>query len=390
MTLKTSSRGSIPPFLALDILRQANARAAAGDSVLHLEVGEPATAAPEAVRRAAIAAIEAGRVGYTDAGGLPSLRRRIARSYLERYGEEVDPARVMVTTGSSGGFLLAFLAAFDVGDRVALAAPGYPAYRYILSAVGLEPVLLPVTAADRYQPTPALLDSLERPVDGLIVASPSNPTGTMLDRQHLAALLNYCRARGIRVVSDEIYHGITFGPSPTTVLSLGDEAIVVNSFSKYFSMTGWRIGWLVLPEALVRSVECLIQSLFISAPLVSQVAGEAAFDCKAELDAYVAAYARKRNLLVERLPKAGFTRLAPADGAFYLYADVGDLTNDSQNFCARMLEEIGVAMTPGVDFDPERGHRFVRISFAGAESEIASACDRLERWIKGLRGNGRA
>ncbi len=386
MALKVASRAAIPPFIVMDVLRAANERAAAGEEVLHLEVGQPATPAPRGVLEAARRALRHDQIGYTDALGIPPLRRRIAEHYGESYGVDLDPDRVAVTTGSSGGFLLAFLAAFDAGDRVALVAPGYPAYRNILSALGVEAVLLPSELAHRFQPTPALLDAVEGPLDGLIAASPSNPTGTMLGRGELKALIDYCGDRGLRFISDEIYHGITYGEPAASALEFTDDAIVINSFSKYFSMTGWRLGWMVLPPDLRRQVECLAQNFFISAPTLSQIAGVAAFDCRAELDANVARYARNRAILLDRLPKAGFDRLAPADGAFYLYAEVGRLTNDSDAFCRRVLAETGVAITPGIDFDPDRGHRYLRFSFAGPEPEMAEAAGRLEAWLRGTPG----
>ena len=381
MTLKVASRGRVPPFIVMDVMRAANERAAAGEDVLHLEIGQPGTPAPRAVLDAARRALEEDRIGYTDAHGIPPLRDGLARHYLEAYGIEVDPERIMVTTGSSGGFLLGFLAAFDIGDRVALAAPGYPAYRNILTALGVEPVLLPSEAEHRFQPTPELLDAVEGPLHGLIVASPSNPTGTMLDRAALAALVDYCGDRDIRLISDEIYHGICYGARAVSALEFSDRALVINSFSKYYSMTGWRLGWMVMPEDLLRPVECLGQNLFISAPTLSQFAGLAALDCQEALDGYVTAYARNRNLLLGELPQAGFDRLAPADGAFYLYAEVTHLTNDSEAFCRRMLAETGVATTPGVDFDPERGNRYLRFSFAGPEAEMAEAARRLKAWL---------
>jgi len=381
MALKTAQRGAISPFIVMEVMRDANERAARGEGILHLEVGQPGTPAPRAVLEAAKRALDDERIGYTDAMGIPALRQRIARHYRESYGVAVDPERIVVTTGSSGGFLLGFLAAFDPGDRVALAAPGYPCYRNILAALGNRPVLLATEPEHRFQPTPALLQAVTDPLAGLIVASPSNPTGTMLDRAGLQALVDYCADQGIWLVSDEIYHGISYGGPAVSALQLTDQAIVINSFSKYYSMTGWRLGWMVLPEALLRPVERLAQNLFISPPTLSQFAGLAAFDCRAELDGYVARYARNRALLLDQLPRAGFDRLAPADGAFYIYADVGRLTNDSQDFCRRMLAETGVATTPGVDFDPERGHRFVRFSFAGPEAEIAEAARRLGDWL---------
>jgi aspartate/methionine/tyrosine aminotransferase len=380
MALKIARRGQIPPFIAMDVLRAANERALAGDDVLHLEVGQPSTPAPSAVLAAAHGALESETLGYTDALGLPPLRAAIAAHYRQHYGVAIDPGRVVVTTGSSGAFLIAFLAAFDPGDRVGLASPSYPAYRNILRALDLVPVELPAGAGQRYQATPDLVRGHQGRLDGLIVASPANPTGTMLTPDEIAALGRYCLEMGIRFISDEIYHGITYGETAATALASCDEAIVVNSFSKYFSMTGWRLGWMVAPPALVRAAECLAQNLFISPPALSQHAAIAAFASRDELDANVARYAANRALLLAELPKAGFDRFAPADGAFYLYADVGHLTNDSPEFCRRMLREIGVACTPGTDFDPARGHATLRLSFAGTEATIAEAARRLTSW----------
>ncbi|MSO71960.1 MAG: aminotransferase class I/II-fold pyridoxal phosphate-dependent enzyme [Alphaproteobacteria bacterium] len=380
--LKVSRRGVVPPFIVMEVMRAANARQAAGGDVLHLEVGQPSTSAPAGVIAAAKAALSGDVIGYTEALGIPPLRQRIARHYREIYDVAVDPARVVVTAGSSGAFLLSFLAAFDAGDRVALAAPGYPAYRNILSALGVEPVSLPAGPATRFQPTPELLDRVAGPLHGLIVASPANPTGTMLDRAELTRLATYCAQRGIRLVSDEIYHGIAYGRIATTALSVTGDAVIINSFSKYFSMTGWRLGWMVLPEDLLRPVECLAQNLFISPPTLSQHAALAAFDCRAELDGNVARYARNRAVLLEELPKAGLSDLAPADGAFYIYADVARFTNDSEAFCKRLLAETGVAATPGIDFDAERGHTSLRFSFAGATADMAEAARRIKAWLK--------
>ena len=382
MALKVARRGAVPPFIAMEVLRDANERAARGENILHLEVGQPSTSAPRGVIEAAKRALDRDQLGYTEALGIPPLRQRIARHYRDMHGVSVDPARVVVTTGSSGAFLLSFLAAFDPGDRVALAAPGYPAYRNILVALGITPVNLPTDADTRFQPTPALLDRIEGRIDGLIVASPSNPAGTMIDADSLRRLYDYCRARQVRLVSDEIYHGITYGMKPTTALALGDDAIVINSFSKYFSMTGWRIGWMIAPTDLLRPIECLAQNLFISPPTLPQIAASAAFDCGDELEANVRRYAENRALLLRQLPRAGFDRLAPADGAFYIYADVSRLTNDSEEFCRRMLAEAGVAATPGLDFDAERGHQFIRFSFAGSAADIATAAERLLEWRK--------
>ncbi len=382
MALKAARRGTIPPFIVMDVMTAAAERERQGGDVLHLEVGQPGTGAPSKVIAAAHRALDSQVLGYTLALGVPPLRQRIAEHYQAAYGVSVPIERIVVTTGSSGGFLLSFLSAFDVGDRVALAAPGYPAYRNILSAVGVTPVELETDAEHRFQPTPDLLDALDAPIDGLIVASPSNPTGTMLSPAELAALSGYCQERGIRLISDEIYHGITYGMEAATALQSSDSALVINSFSKYYSMTGWRLGWMVVPEDLVRAVECLAQNLFISPPTLSQHAAVAAFDCGEELDANVARYAASRDLLLEALPRAGLDRLAPADGAFYIYADVRHLTNDSEVFCRRMLAETGIAATPGVDFDTGRGHGTVRFSFAGPTEDMAAAADRLYDWLR--------
>jgi aspartate/methionine/tyrosine aminotransferase len=380
VALKVAGRGQIPPFIVMDVLRAANEREAAGHGALHLEVGQPGTGAPAGVIAAAHAALDADKLGYTEALGIPPLRAAIARHYREQYGLDVPEARIVVTTGSSGGFVLAFLSAFEAGDRVALAAPGYPAYRNILSALGIEVVDLLTGPESRFQPTAALLEAQDLQVDGLIVASPSNPTGTMLSADELRDLAACCARRGIRLISDEIYHGITFGLPAASALASSDDAIVINSFSKYFSMTGWRIGWMVVPEALLRAIECLAQNLFISPPSLSQHAAVAAFDCRAELDANVARYARNREVLLHELPKAGFERLAPADGAFYLYADIRHLSNDSVAFCRRMLDETGVATTPGTDFDPQRGAGTMRFSFAGSTEDMEEAARRLIAW----------
>lgn len=377
---KVARRAAIAPFIVMDVMRAAHEEASRGTDVLHLEVGQPSTPAPSAVLREAQAALATDRLGYTEALGLESLRQRIASHYKETYGVAVDWQRVVVTTGSSGAFVLAFLAAFDAGDRVAVAVPGYPAYRNILQALGVEVVLLPVGPETHFQPAPHHLDAVGGRLDGLIIASPANPTGAMLTRDALSDLVGYCRARGIRLVSDEIYHGITYAAAAETALAFDHQAIVVNSFSKYYAMTGWRLGWLVLPDELLRPVECLQQNLFISPPTLSQRAACAAFACRDDLDANVRRYARNRTVLLDSLPGAGFGTLAPADGAFYLYADVSQRTTDSVALCQRMLREIGVAVTPGTDFDPVHGHTGVRFSFAGSAEDISAAAERLMRW----------
>jgi aspartate/methionine/tyrosine aminotransferase len=384
MALKVGRGAKAPPFIVMDVITAANARQAAlppgSPDILRMEVGQPGTGAPAGAVAAAQAALAGGApLGYTEAFGRRGLRSRIARHYQDWYGLEVSPERIAVTVGASGAFPLAFLAAFDAGDRVAMAAPFYPPYVNILTALDITPVLLAADAATRYQPTVAMLEALGPPPDGLIVASPCNPAGTMLHPDELAALARWCDANGVRLVSDEIYHGLHYDSPLATAAANSPHAIVVNSFSKYFSMTGWRVGWMLLPEDLVRPVECLAQNLFISAPHIAQVAAEAAFECGTELRANVARYRRSRDLLVGALPAAGFA-LGPAEGAFYLWADVGGLTRDSEAFCARMLAEAGVAAAPGVDFDRARGGRFVRFSYCGPEADMAAAAERLAIW----------
>ena len=383
MALKTGRGAAAPPFLVMDVITAANARAAAlppgAPRIIRMEVGQPATGAPAG----ALAAVRAGLaapMGYTEALGRPSLRARIARHIGEWYGLSLPAARIAVTVGASGGFPLAFLAAFDPGDRVAMATPFYPPYVNILTALGMEPVLLPTGPETRFQPSIALLEALDPRPDGLIVASPCNPAGTMLSPAELADIARWCHANGVRLVSDEIYHGLTYDQPIATAAASSPSAIVINSFSKYFCMTGWRVGWMVLPEDLVRPVECLAQNLFISAPHISQLAAEAAFDCGAELQSNLARYRRSRDLLLATLPQAGFSRISPAQGAFYLYADIADRTDDAADFCRRMLHEAGIAAAPGIDFDRARGHHFVRFSYCGAAADMAEAAERLTRW----------
>jgi aspartate/methionine/tyrosine aminotransferase len=381
MAHKIARRSEIAPFIVMDVMRAAATRDAAArtqaDRAVHLEVGQPGTPAPVLVREAAKRALESDKLGYTLALGIPELRQAIARHYRDAHGIALDWERVCVTVGSSGAFLLAFLAAFDAGDRVALADPGYPAYRNILKALDCVPVGLAAEAKTRFQPAPETLDAA---LAGLIVASPANPTGSMLAPGALEALVRACRARGIRLVSDEIYHGIVYDGRAETALAHGEDMFVVNSFSKYFSMTGWRLGWLIVPPDMVRAVERLAQNLFISPPTLAQHAAVAAFGAREELEGHVRNYRANRDYLLTELPKAGFRDFAPPDGAFYLYCDIGHLTNDSAEFCARMLAEAGVAATPGKDFDPARGHRTMRFSFAGTMDDMREAAARLKAW----------
>jgi len=381
--MKISRRSAVDPFIVMDVMEAARRREAAGASVIHMEVGQPGTPAPRLAVEALERALRSDALGYTVALGLPALRERIARLYRDWHGLDVPAERIAVTTGSSAGFLLSFLSLFDAGDRVAIADPGYPSYRNILKALNLEPVRLEAGPNTRFQPTPGLIDAIEAesgPVQGLLTASPANPTGTMLDLADLTALAAACAARGAAFISDEIYHGISYGEPAHTALEVTDDVFVVNSFSKYFSMTGWRIGWLVVPESHVRTVERLAQNLFICAPNASQVAALGALEAEEELEANVTVYARNRDILLEELPKAGIGAFAPCDGAFYLYADISDLTDDSRAFCDRMLAEAGVAATPGHDFDPVRGARTMRFSFARSTPEIIEGARRLKAW----------
>jgi aspartate/methionine/tyrosine aminotransferase len=377
-----SQRGAISPFIVMDVMQAAAEREALGHNVIHMEVGQPSTPAPRAALARVAAALERETMGYTVALGLPALRQRIADYYLEHYGVVVAPEQVVVTTGSSAGFVLAFLALFDAGAKVALPAPGYPCYRHILTALGQVPVPIVTDDAGRWMPTGAQIDAARHAqgISGLVIASPANPTGTMLEPARLAEIAAACRRNGVWLISDEIYHGLTYGMAEETALAHSEDAVVVNSFSKYFSMTGWRIGWLVVPPALVRPIERLAQNLYISPPTVAQVAALGAFDGKDELEANRKVYAENRALLLDELPKLGLDRIVPADGAFYLYLDVGQFTADSLAFSKQMLAEIGIAATPGVDFDAERGNRFVRFCYAGTTANMAEAVRRLRGW----------
>ncbi len=377
--MRASRRGSVDPFIVMDVMEAARAAEAAGRHIIHMEVGQPSTPAPGGARRALAAAMEADALGYTVALGLPALRARIARLYRDWYGVDLDPARVIVTSGSSAAFLLAFTALFDAGERVALGEPGYPSYRQILKALSLVPAGIPTRAEDRYQPRP---EEIPAEVAGLIVASPANPSGTMLSRAALGGLIAAAQARGIAFVSDEIYHGLHYEGRAVSALEISDDVYVINSFSKYFSMTGWRVGWMVVPPDHVRLVERLAQNMFICPPHASQVAALAALDCGAELEGHRAVYAENRRLMLEGLPRAGFTRIAPPDGAFYIYADVSDLTGDSRALAAEILDKAGVAVTPGLDFDPVRGARTLRFSYARSTADIREGLARLHDFMR--------
>jgi aspartate/methionine/tyrosine aminotransferase len=385
--LQPSARSAVPPFMVMDVMAAAARLEAQGRRIIHMEVGQPAVGAPTTAIAAARAALSAGPLGYTETLGIASLRRRIARAYGEWHGLDIDPARVVVTTGSSGGFVLAFLAAFEAGDRVAVALPGYPPYRHILTALGCEPVCIETSPQTRWSITSEALLALHRtkPLKGVIVGSPANPTGTMMTASALAELIHCAEDAGITFISDEIYHGLDYAFAAESAARITDDAIIINSFSKYFCMTGWRIGWMVVPPSLVRAVERLQGNLAISVPTLSQIAAEAAFDARAELTTVKHGYEENRRILVEGLPRAGLDSFLPADGAFYLYADVSRFSTDSFAFATRMLEEAGVAATPGVDFDPLHGRNFLRLCYAGAREEMHEAVERIGAWLKGGR-----
>lgn len=381
-----SKRSDVEPFHAMDVLAEATRRRQAGHAVISMAVGQPSHPTPRAALEAARTALDHGRIGYTDALGTLALKQTLAGHYRTRHGLEIDPARIAITTGSSAGFNLAFLTLFDPGDSVAIARPGYPAYRNILAALGLDVVEVPVTAETHFTLTPESLEAAQvasgKRLKGVLLASPANPTGTVTGRAALKALADYCADRSIAFISDEIYHGLTFVGEETSALELTDEAIVINSFSKYYCMTGWRIGWMVLPERLVRPVERVAQSLYISAPELSQIAATAALGAGAELDTYRESYRRNRDFLMQRLPEIGFSIASPMDGAFYAYVDVTRFTNDSMAFARKMLADINVAATPGLDFDPIEGHRAMRLSYAGSNAEIEEAVERMAAWLK--------
>ncbi|MEQ9693535.1 aminotransferase class I/II-fold pyridoxal phosphate-dependent enzyme [Shimia sp. SDUM112013] len=377
--MRNSRRGMVDPFIVMDVMEAARQAEVDGRHIIHMEVGQPGTPAPEGARQALANAMAQDAMGYTVALGLPALRERISRLYGAWYNVDLDPARVIVTPGSSGAFLLAFTALFDAGDRVAIGAPGYPSYRQILKALSLTPVDLQTSEANRLQPVPA--DFADMDVQGLMVASPANPTGTMLDKGSMSALVEACAAKGAAFISDEIYHGIEYEAKAVTALEIADDCYVINSFSKYFSMTGWRVGWMVVPEDHVRTVERLAQNMFICAPHASQVAALAAMDCHEELEANMQVYRANRQMMIDGLPKAGFTSFAPPDGAFYVYVDVSQFTEDSRAFAREILDEAGVAVTPGLDFDPVRGAGTLRFSYARSTADIAEGLARLKRFM---------
>ncbi len=382
---KIARRADISPFIVMDVMARANEKEASGENIIHMEVGQPATRAPQKVIDAAHRALDEDRLGYTEATGLPVLRARISAHYQQRYGLDVPDRRIIVTTGSSAGFVLAFLALFDKGDKVALPVPGYPCYPHILRALDIHPLMVRTDNRTRWCLDVDHLDGLERQgheISGVLVASPNNPTGVIMEDHRLQALAGFCDHSGIPLICDEIYHGLSYQRHPESALAFGKNVIVINSFSKYFSMTGWRIGWMVVPEKLVRPVERLQQNLYINAPTLSQLAAVSAFDCMDELEGYRRAYEQNRNFLLRELPEIGFDKILPADGAFYLYADVSRFTDDSRKFTRQLLEETGVALTPGNDFDAEYGHHFLRFSYARSHADMQEAVKRLKAWMR--------
>lgn len=377
--MRHSSRGDVDPFIVMDVMEAARQAEAAGRHIIHMEVGQPATGAPAAARAALAEQLE-NPLGYTVGLGLPALRARIAQHYADTYDVSISADRVVVTSGASGAFLLAFSALFDNDERVGLGLPCYPSYRQILRAVGLTPVEVTTTDQGRYQPQP--IDVEQHNLDGLIVASPANPTGTMLDRNALAALAAACAEAGAAFISDEIYHGISYEGPATSALQITDEVYVINSFSKYFSMTGWRVGWMIVPEDHVRRVERLAQNMFICAPHASQALALAAFDCVGELDGHLEVYAKNRDIVTEGLRLAGFAKFAPPDGAFYVYVDVSEFTDDARAFASEILDRAGIAVTPGLDFDPNEGHKWIRFSYARSTEDMIDAMRRLAEFMK--------
>ncbi|MFK7762915.1 MAG: pyridoxal phosphate-dependent aminotransferase [Roseobacter sp.] len=383
--MKVSRRSSVDPFIVMDVMEAARQAEAGGRHIIHMEVGQPGTGAPIEATQAVTRAMAQDALGYTVALGMPALRQRVARLYGDWYDVDLNPERVIITPGSSGGFILAFTALFDTGDRVGIGAPGYPSYRQILRALDLRPVDIETAAENRFQPVPGDIAGLD--LAGLMVASPANPTGTMLDKPALAALIGAAQEQGASFLSDEIYHGIEYEAKAVTALEVSDDTYVINSFSKYFSMTGWRVGWLVVPEDHVRVIERIAQNMFICAPHASQIAALAAMDATEELEANMEVYSANRGLMVDGLKAAGFTRFAPPDGAFYVYADVSEMTDDSRAFAKDILDIAGVAVTPGLDFDPLRGHQTLRFSYARSTEDITEGLVRLKSFMAARKGD---
>ena len=381
--MKNSARGSVDPFIVMDVMEAASKIEKAGHDVIHLEVGQPGTSAPILAKESVIDSLSASTLGYTVALGIPELRKKIAELYWHWYKVKVDPQRIIVTPGSSGAFLLAFTGLFDVGDSVGIGSPGYPSYRQILKALSLNTVKIKALSDNKFQPVPT--DVINNKLDGLLVASPANPTGSMLNRDELEKLMAACKKKETAFISDEIYHGIEYETRAVSALEVSDDCFVINSFSKYFSMTGWRLGWIVVPNKHIRQFERLAQNMFICAPHISQIAALGALDAHHELNQNVQTYKTNRAMLAEQLPKLGLAKFAPPDGAFYFYVDVSEYTDNSVNFANEILEEVNVAVTPGIDFDPDRGLKTIRLSYACSTPDLKEGLKRLNNFMSKYR-----
>ena len=381
--MKNSARGSVDPFIVMDVMEAASKIEKAGHDVIHLEVGQPGTSAPILAKESVIDSLSASTLGYTVALGIPELRKKIAELYWHWYKVKVDPQRIIVTPGSSGAFLLAFTGLFDVGDSVGIGSPGYPSYRQILKALSLNTVTIKALSDNKFQPVST--DVINNKLDGLLVASPANPTGSMLNRDELEKLMAACKKKETAFISDEIYHGIEYETRAVSALEVSDDCFVINSFSKYFSMTGWRLGWIVVPNKHIRQFERLAQNMFICAPHISQIAALGALDAHHELNQNVQTYKTNRAMLAEQLPNLGLAKFAPPDGAFYFYVDVSDYTDNSVNFANEILEEVNVAVTPGIDFDPDRGLKTIRLSYACSTPDLKEGLRRLNNFMSKYR-----
>ena len=378
--MKKSNRSNVDPFIVMDVMESARKAEALGKKIIHMEVGQPGTAAPKIAKDYLTKEITNNNLGYTVTLGLPELRKRISKLYGEWYNLDLNPNRIIITTGSSGAFILSFASLFDVGDKVGIGSPGYPSYRQILKSQNLIPVDIQTEIQNKFQPVPN--DIKNNNLNGLLVASPANPTGSMIDKNSLNKLINTAKENNVSFISDEIYHGIQYEYNPTTAIEITDDCYVINSFSKYFSMTGWRIGWMVVPEDHVRQVERLSQNLFICPPHASQITALAAMDATEELEKNINVYKKNREILLEELPKAGFKTFSPPDGAFYIYVDISEFSNDSLSFCKKVLDEAGVAITPGLDFDQKRGNKTIRFSYARSTEDIIEGANRIKNFMK--------
>ena len=381
--MKNSARGSVDPFIVMDVMEAASKIEKAGHDVIHLEVGQPGTSAPILAKESVIDSLSASTLGYTVALGIPELRKKIAELYWHWYKVKVDPQRIIVTPGSSGAFILAFTGLFDVGDSVGIGSPGYPSYRQILKALSLNTVTIKALSDNKFQPVST--DVINNKLDGLLVASPANPTGSMLNRDELEKLMAACKKKETAFISDEIYHGIEYETRAVSALEVSDDCFVINSFSKYFSMTGWRLGWIVVPNKHIRQFERLAQNMFICAPHISQIAALGALNAHHELNQNVQTYKINRAMLAEQLPNLGLAKFAPPDGAFYFYVDVSEYTDNSVNFANEILEEVNVAVTPGIDFDPDRGLKTIRLSYACSTPDLKEGLKRLNNFMSKYR-----